>query len=327
MEVTIMANVDVTRIAGNIGALNSLLSLQNINSQLSTHQARLATGKRLMEAADDPAGMSMATTFDIRRQGMKTTLSAIGDARNLMSTAEGGLTKIQDILIKMRGKALEAQGDTIGSTERQAIQTQLRSYRNEINAIVQQTQWNGTALLNATTGSTAGATTGLNFLTDAAGGLTNFQFTAGTAAGSAGLIATGQSFYAGDATGTSGTYAGITAANGLALWDNNLDVTTGSTAALVATTSANAFQAIDAAVNVVKAGVAQVGSFQARLMFKEDALGVQYANTESAYNRIMNANMAEEQVEVSKLTILQQTATASLAQANTAPQFLLQLFR
>lgn len=322
-----MANVDVTRIAGNIGALNSLLSLQNINSQLSTHQARLATGKRLMEAADDPAGMSMATTFDIRRQGMQTTLSAIGDARNLMSTAEGGLTKIQDILIKMRGKALEAQGDTIGSTERQAIQTQLRAYRNEINAIVQQTQWNGTALLNATTGSTAGATTGLNFLTDASGGLTNFQFTAGTASGSAGLIATGQSFYAGDTTGASGTYAGVSAANGLALWDNNLDVTTGSTATLVAATSNNTFQAIDAAVNVVKAGVAQVGAFQARLMFKEDSISVQYANTEAAYNRIMNANMAAEQVEVSKLTILQQTATASLAQANTAPQFLLQLFR
>jgi flagellin len=54
---------------------------------------------------------------------------------------------------------------------------------------------------------------------------------------------------------------------------------------------------------------------------------VQYINTESAYNRIMNANMAEEQVEASKFAILQQTATAMLAQANLAPQFLLALFR
>jgi len=41
----------------------------------------------------------------------------------------------------------------------------------------------------------------------------------------------------------------------------------------------------------------------------------------------MNANMAEEQVEASKLSILQQTATAMLAQANVSPQFLLTLFR
>jgi flagellin len=65
----------------------------------------------------------------------------------------------------------------------------------------------------------------------------------------------------------------------------------------------------------------------ARLTFKEDSLTVQYINTEAAYNRIMNANMAQEQVEASKFMILQQTATAMLAQANVAPQFLLTLFR
>jgi len=97
-----MANVDVTRVAGNIGALNALNSLQNINNQLAIHQGRLATGKRLNEAADDPSGMLMATTFDVRRQGLTTALKAIGDGKNLMSTMEGGLKKIQDILVKMR---------------------------------------------------------------------------------------------------------------------------------------------------------------------------------------------------------------------------------
>jgi len=94
-----------------------------------------------------------------------------------------------------------------------------------------------------------------------------------------------------------------------------------------ATTRSQAFNAIDNAVNVVKQGVAQIGAFTAQLTFKEEGLMVAHANTEAAYNRIMNANMAEEQVEASKLTILQQTATAMLAQANAAPQFLLSLFR
>ncbi|HEY9076452.1 MAG TPA: flagellin, partial [Anaerolineaceae bacterium] len=65
----------------------------------------------------------------------------------------------------------------------------------------------------------------------------------------------------------------------------------------------------------------------ARMTFKEEQLSVAYTNTEGAYNRIMNANMAEEQVNASKFLILQQTATAMLAQANSAPQFLLSLFK
>ena len=86
-----MATVDVTRIAGNLQALQTLNSMQSINQKLAVHQARLATGKRILEAADDPAGMVIATTFDVRRQGMKTALNTIGDAKNLMSIMEGGL--------------------------------------------------------------------------------------------------------------------------------------------------------------------------------------------------------------------------------------------
>lgn len=315
-----MATVDVTRIAGNIGALNALNSLQYINNQLAVHQTRLATGKRINEAADDPAGLHLATTFDVRRQGLSTALGAIGDAKNLLSTAEGGLTKIQDILVKMRNKAMEAEGDTIGSAERTAIQTQLRAYRDEIDDIVAQTQWNGTALLNGnTTAGSAAATTALNFLTDATGNTSSFEFKAGDSAG-AGTIQLNQSFASGSAGATQGQYAGASGVTGLALSDANLTLSSSSD-------RTQAYTAIDNALNVVKQGISQVGSFTARLSFKEEALTVQQTNTESAYNRIMNANMAEEQVNASKFMILQQTATAMLSQANMAPQFLLSLFR
>lgn len=298
-----MATVDVTRVAGNIGALNALYSLQNINAQLAIHQTRLATGKRLNEAADDPAGMSIATTFDVRRQGLKTALNAIGDAKNLMSTMEGGLRKVQDILVKMRNKAMEAQGDTIGANERSAIQSQLRAFRDEIEAIVTQTQWNNNYLLVGSGGS--GSTAALTFLTgpESTGGTTQFAFASGS------YVGTNQGF---TATATS--------ANGLGLNDTALTITDSSSAV-------SAMQAVESALNIVKEAVSQVGAFSARLSFKEEALAVQYTNTESAYNRIMNANMAEEQVEASKFLILQQTATAMLAQANVAPQFLLSLFR
>jgi len=279
-------NVDVTRVAGNIGALNSLYSLQNINNRLAVHQARLATGKRLMSAAEDPAGMNIASSFDIRRQAMKTTLNAIGDAKNLMSTAEGGLRKIEDILVKMQNKVLEAVGDTIGADQRRAITNQINAYRNEIDDIVNQTQWNGRVLLGSTTLGTF---------------LTGLQ-----ASGSAADTATATLGFAANTTGL-----GLTTAF-----------------SITDTASANAaLGQVGTALNRIRDNVSDVGAFTARLNFKEEALMVAHANTEAAYNRIMNANMAEEQVEASKFLILQQTATAMLAQANSAPQFLLSLFR
>jgi flagellin len=309
-----MASIDITRIAGNIQALNALNSLQGINNRLAVHQTRLATGKRLNEAADDPAGMTLATTFDVRRSGLKTALGGIGDAKNLMSTMEGGLTKVKDILVKMRNKALEAQSGTIGANEREAIKSQLEDFADEIDSIVKDTQWNGTNLISG--GSGAGTTASVSFLTgaEATGSTTSFAFKAGSGTAGAGVIAANQGFQA-TAAVTGGVGLGLTKGTGAVL-----DVKDAATAS-------TAVDAIDKAINVVKAGIGQVGSFTARLNFKEEALTLQHANTEAAYNRIMNANMAEEQVEASKYQILQQTGTAMLAQANQAPSAILSLFR
>ncbi len=295
-----MSNVDVTRVAGNIGALNALNSLSYVNSQLSMHQTRLATGKRINYAYEDPAGLNLATTFDVRRAGLQVALNSIGDSKNMMSTAEGGLTKIQDILVKMKNKAMEAIGDTIGQNERNAIVSQLQEYAAEINNIAGQTQWNGRHLISGSGAGGAGdgdVSQSLSFLVDANGGSVAFNF------------GSNRGFVVGSGTGLGFTTTNLTAA---------------SAGGVSARTVSDQ---IDSALNRVKQGVREVGSFMARLTFKEDALTVQYTNTESAYNRIMNANMAQEQVESSKYAILQQTATAMLAQANTAPQFILSLFQ
>jgi flagellin len=84
---------------------------------------------------------------------------------------------------------------------------------------------------------------------------------------------------------------------------------------------------VNNALDKVNSTLSDLGSLMARLSFKEEQISTAQVNVEGAYNRIMNANMAEEQVNASKYTILQQTATAMLAQANAAPQSLLALFR
>ncbi len=408
-----MATTDITRIAGNIQALNALNSLNKINKDLAAHQARLASGQRILEAADDPAGMSLATTFDVRRQGMKTALNAIGDAKNLLSTQEGGLSKVNDILVKMRNKALESTGDTIGADEKAAIYDQMKAFRDEINDIVADTEWNGTSLL----GGSGAMSLNLDFLVDADGGTATFGFqeavggistnqsfhsdAAGAAASSItgsdttnSNIVTGFTKVAADADASelsNGTFSVVLTDNGgggsdtfhledangnrIAIDDGSGNYTTGEvtiaadgaydtgrgvaitfdvdgggsatygtntvtyssasnndlglsdTSLDVSSDAAGALSAIDHAQTVVKQAISQVGAFSARMTFKEESLTVAHANTEAAYNRIMNANMAEEQVEASKLQILQQTSTAMLSQANVAPQFVLSLFR
>lgn len=83
---------------------------------------------------------------------------------------------------------------------------------------------------------------------------------------------------------------------------------------------------IDSAIDQVSDGLAYIGQMFNRLTFQEESLTVAKSNTEAAYSRIVDADMAYEQLEVTKLMILQQTATAMLAQANVAPQSVLALF-
>jgi flagellin len=418
-----MADNDVTRIAGNIGAMSALNALTVINKNLNIYQTRLASGKRINSAADDPAGLTIATKLNARSEGLKTALSNIGDAKNLLAVAESGLGRINDILIQMRNKSESGASDTMGTNERQALIDQMTAYATQIDDIVDQTKWtsSGGKLIGGDylstshgltfqTGVDAGENTTLSGLADmhASNGTDSLDiahlaaasysignmsalFSAATAAaptntlltplstgtyqvavnyGTDGTAATVQLFANGSTSplliDADGTVAGgsvnntitrdLHAAPGVIDFGNGLSVTvaagttgtaTGTvdfnksggtyalkinnTTDLTASSSAADFSAymstINSKLDIVSGQLAKIGALTGRLTFKEDQISTAQINVEGAYNRIMNANMAEEQVNASKYQILQQTATAMLSQANTAPQFLLSLFK
>ncbi len=278
-----MASPDLSRIAGNIAALNSLYSLQNINQNLAAAQTRLSSGKRINSAEDDPAGLRFATKFAVRSEGLQVAMDSISDAKNLLSVTEGGLRKISDILVKVRNKAEQAVSDTLGTEERSAISAQITEFLGQVDTIVSQTKWNNNALIDG-----------------------NF---------------TGKTFQIGADSGDTLSY-GLAGSHTAATLLGTSTVSV-STAAAATTYMAS----VASAISTVSTSLASVGSTMARLTFQEQNLTVAHANTEAAYNRIMNANMAREQVEASKYLILQQTATAMLAQANSTPQYILSLFR
>jgi len=142
-----MAQADFSRISSNIAALNSLNSLKNISNKLGVSQLRLATGKRINMAADDPSGITIAMKMNAYNENLKAALSNLGDAKNMLSAAESGLQKITDILTEMKAKATSAATETLGDDERAAVKTQLQSMARQINDIVAETRWNNETLI------------------------------------------------------------------------------------------------------------------------------------------------------------------------------------
>ncbi len=82
-----------------------------------------------------------------RGKGLAVALGNVGDAKSMLAVAEGGLDSILDILETMKEKVTQAASDTLGSSERNAIENEIDALTSEIDDIVDETTFNGTSLL------------------------------------------------------------------------------------------------------------------------------------------------------------------------------------
>ncbi len=311
-----------TRINTNIQALNALKSLNDIGKRMATAQLRLATGKRINNAADDAAGFSIAKKFNARAEGLGQALNNIGSAKNLVAVAEGHLNNIVDILTVMKTKATQAADDSLGTAERTSIKSELAAMAKQISLETTQATWNsrslfaGTASSNATAGNVQ-----FKFQIGAGNSSTNDSLSfnllrtgnVSLDSGNAGYSAYGLRLDAVTPGGAASTrLGGGTLAGSL--------VGSGASAQVL-------MGRIDTAIADVSEALSYIGSVVNRLSYQESSLTTAKTNTESARSRIEDADMAYEQLEATKLQILQQTASAMLAQANSGPQAILSLFK
>ena len=155
---------DLSRINTNVQALGSLRTLQDTNNQLGLRQLRLATGSRLNRAEDDSAGYGIAKKLQAKVRGQAQALANIGDAKSMLTVAEGSLNSIMDILQNMKEKTIQAANDTMGTNERTAIKSELDALAAEIDDIVADTEFNGTSLFST------GAQTSFTFQVNAESG-------------------------------------------------------------------------------------------------------------------------------------------------------------
>jgi flagellin len=140
------------RINTNITALNAQRRLVQTRQGLDKSLERLASGNRINQAGDDAAGLAISENLKAQVRGFRQAKRNAQDGISLIQVSEGGLNEISNILIRLRELSIQAASDTIGDTERQFVDREFQSLKQEIDRIANVTQFNGTPLLNGRAG-------------------------------------------------------------------------------------------------------------------------------------------------------------------------------
>jgi flagellin len=375
----------------NVGALNALASASSTNKNLETSMARLASGKRINSAADDAAGMAIASRLTSEIRGTNMAIRNASDGQSMLNTAEGASNEVVNILQRMRELANQASNDTNNASDRTNIANEITQLNTEINRIANTTSWAGVKLLDGSVPAT-----GLNIqvgsntssydkltvaingissgdlglvgsaaavvvsgvkelgITSASVGMTNssgvFTLSASLAAASIavnvnkadGTVVHVSYAITGAQSGASGQVrdavarqfadvfnAAATGFTATASTDNSGKITIkkGSLDVSTATAALSTVTALDTALNTVNTQRAKLGATSNRLDSTISNLTNIQSNLEVGRGRIEDADFAGESTSMAKSQILQQAATAMLAQANASKQGVLQLLQ
>ena len=272
----------------NIAATITSNALAKNERAMGQAMERLSTGARINSAADDAAGLAISSKMTSQIRGLDQAVRNANDAVSMIQTADGAAIEITNMLQRMRELSVQAGNGTNTTTDISALNTEFVALRDQIGAIVTNTQWNGSPILNGT-GGTAGS----------------FTFQVGANASQILTVAFGDFNLGSSVLGA------------------NITTTTTLTAANVQTTITN----LDTAIVNVNNQRAIFGASINRLEYAMDNLANVSQNTAASRSRILDADYAAESTELARTQIIQQAGTAMLAQANQQAQSVLTLLK
>lgn len=269
----------------NYAALVTQNSLNRFNAALSTTQQRLGTGLRINSAADDAAGLQIATRLNANIRGMTVAIRNTSDGISLLQTAEGAFKEMTDIVLRMKDLATQAASDTNGNADRTALQAEVDQLTEELNNILDNTKYAGEALFN--------------------GGKFENQVSLQIGASSAETLDI-------DVTGTLGKLISTIGEFSSADLSNATDART-------------AMDNFESALDDIGALRAEFGAYINRLTHTSNNLRNMTDNTEMAKGRIMDADFALESANLSKNSMLLQSGISMLRQASQMPSLIMGL--
>jgi flagellin len=384
-----MATIN-TNMAANI-ASNAMT--RNERSMGATME-RLSTGLRINSAKDDAAGLAITSKMTSQINGLNQAVRNANDAISMIQVAEGAMKEVTGMFQRMRELAVQAISDSNTSADRTALNNEYKQLSAEVQRVAENTQWNGTNILDggrtSTTfqiGANASQTIAVNFgdlgSNDASGSVTATTSATDAAHTSVitftGTVASGDvisykvddtnfgaiTLTADDATaiaagttsealtistaakGTTGNATAVTAAitaagkititstegNGKAQTITDVTVSRGTHAPVggsdikSSASAATALGVLDTAIEGINSTRASLGASMSRLEFASDNLQNVAQNSSAARSRVLDADYAAETTELARTQIIQQAATAMLAQANQSQQQVLALLK
>lgn len=273
----------------NIMSLNAQRNLSATQSALATSVQRLSTGLRVNSAKDDAAGLAIAERMNTQVRGMNVAIRNANDAISLSQTAEGSLSKINDMGQRMRELAVQSANATNSDSDRKNLDAEYQALAEEIKRNLAGASFNGTKLFAAAAALT---------------------FQVGANAASTDQITINTENLVGENK--------ITAVIG-----NNAKPEGIATAA----TASAALGKLDEMLSMVNSKRAEFGATQNRFEAVIQTLQVSAENQTAARSRIMDADFASETASLTRSQVLQQAGTAMLSQANSLPNNVLSLLR
>jgi flagellin len=280
--------------------INHNMSAQFADRQLGVNQLsltknleKLASGMRINRAGDDASGLAVSEKMRSQIRGLLQAERNIQNGVSFIQATEGFLQSTQDILHRMRELSVQSANGIYSDEDRMQIQVEVSQLVDEVNRIASHAQFNG---MNMLTGA---------FSMDAPTGRT-MQLQVGANMDQSARI------FIGD---MSATALGLTNVQGV---EGKITIATPEDANL-------AIGTVDSALRVVSKQRADLGAYQNRFEIAAQGVAVAAENLQAAESRIRDANMASKIVDFTRDTILSQSGTAMLAQANLRTQSVLQL--
>lgn len=299
----------------NVASLRAANNLLGAQDKLANSVERLSSGLRINRARDDAAGLGVANSLTAQINSANQGVRNLNDGISMVQTAEGAITAASEMGQRILMLATQGANGTLGVTERTAIRSEMRQLVTAINAIGSRTKFSGNGLLNVATDAASATTFSLqitNVTTDTIALKNNAFFDIGVGITGTNILAD-TTFEKGQA---SALINKINAAN---------------TVSATSSDAVTAFQEIQTAATtfVTNLGTQRslLGAYQNQIEYTVSNVSELSSNLSAARSRVIDTDYAAETASLTKGQILQQAATAMLAQANQMPNVILTLLK
>jgi len=302
-----MAAVLNTNAASNYAAKN----LQSAQSKMADSVERLSSGLRINRAKDDAAGLGISHALTSQINGANQGVRNLNDGISFVQTAEGAIGAAQEMAQRILTLATQGANGTMGDNERVALRQEMRQLMSAIDSIGTRTKYSGITVF----GSTALAIQATNVNGD------TISISA-TALGSIGVGAEA-------ASGTilskdAGDWTNTNCATGADLMDA---ISAGTSTTLTATTMNTIVTKTGLYITALSKQRSELGAIQNQIEYSLSNVTELASNLSAARSNIQDTDYASETANLTKGQILQQAATAMLAQANQMPNVILSLLK